>query len=56
MKDLIGKNILLHDFKPHYFFNDKNGFVMKKFKIGNRMLKIYDKGRQNNLPYELLRI
>ncbi len=38
------------------FFNDKNGFVMKKFKIGNRMLKIYDKGRQNNLPYELLRI
>ena len=56
VKDLIGKNILLHDFKPHYFFNDKNRFVMKKFKIGNRMLKIYDKGRQNNLPYELLRI
>lgn len=56
VKDVIEKNILLYKFKPHYMFEDKKGFVLKKFKSGNYTFKIYDKGRQNKLDYELMRI
>lgn len=55
-KGIIQKNILLWDFKPHYVFQDTKDFVMKKFKIGNTIFKIYDKGAQNKLDYELLRM
>ncbi len=56
VKDIIEKNILMYKFKTHYVFEDKKGFVLKKFKSGNYTFKIYDKGRQNKLDYELLRI
>lgn len=55
-KDIIEKNILLYKNKTHYVFEDKKDFVLKKFKSGNHLFKIYDKGRQNGLDYELLRI
>ena len=55
-KEIIEKNILLYKNKTHYVFEDKKGFVLKKFKSGNHLFKIYDKGRQNGLDYELLRI
>ncbi|MGK6342454.1 hypothetical protein ACMGDK_09460 [Chryseobacterium sp. DT-3] len=56
VKDIIEKNILMYKFKTHNMFEDKKGFVLKKFKSGNYTFKIYDKGRQNKLNYELLRI
>ncbi|MDX8567364.1 hypothetical protein OZ668_05180 [Elizabethkingia sp. HX XZB] len=56
VKDLIEKNILLYNFKTHYVFEDKKQFILKKFKSGNHTFKIYDKGRQCRLDYELLRI
>ncbi|KIC61722.1 hypothetical protein [Chryseobacterium taiwanense] len=56
VKDLIEKNVLLYNFKPHYVFEDNKNFVLKKFKSGNHIFKIYDKGRQNKLDYELLRV
>ena len=56
VKDIIEKNILLYKNKTHYVFEDKKDFVLKKFKSGNHLFKIYDKGRQNGLDYELLRI
>ena len=56
VQDIIKNNILLWNFKPHYFFQDNKGFMMKKFKMSNSTFKIYDKGAQNNLDYPLLRI
>ena len=56
VQDIIKNNILLWNFKPHYFFQDNKGFLMKKFKMSNSIFKIYDKGAQNNLDYPLLRI
>ncbi|MBV7441094.1 hypothetical protein KRX57_06640 [Weeksellaceae bacterium TAE3-ERU29] len=56
VKEIIEKNFLLYKFRPHYVYENKKDFIMKKFKSGNYLFKIYDKGRQNNLDYELIRI
>jgi hypothetical protein len=55
-RDFIVRNVLLYQFKTHYVFKNEKDFVLKKFKAGNCIFKIYDKGRQNNLDYQLLRI
>lgn len=56
VQEIINDNILLWNFKPHYIFEDKKEFFMKKFKMGNTIFKIYDKGAQNKLDYPLLRM
>ena len=56
VQEIIKNNILLWNFKPHYVFQDKKGFLMKKFQMGNCTFKIYDKGGQNRLDYPLLRM
>lgn len=38
------------------YHSDRNGFILGKYcKLSQYSLKIYDKGKQNNLPYNLMR-